>query len=107
MRSSGEPARIYGPHARRSHFAEGNFLFACHPVFLPRSSHSFDSAMPFGPAVWLGPTCVVQITSRVGPLLKKWPSNPESIATYLRSRFVREKIRFRPDACLNTGALGD
>src|SRR5438046_9181230 len=73
MRSSGELARIYSPHARRSHFPKGDFLFACHPVFLPRSPHSFDSAMPFGPAAWLGPTCDVQLHSRVGPPLQKGP----------------------------------
>jgi hypothetical protein len=31
----------------------------------------------------------------------------QSIATYLRSGFVREKIRFCPEACRNTGALGE
>jgi hypothetical protein len=37
--------------------------------FSPRSSPTRDSAMPrFDPAVWLGPTCVVRQSSRVGPL---------------------------------------
>ena len=47
---------------------------------LPRSSHRFDLAMPLGQA-WLGPTCAVRGTSRVGPpdhppLKKKRPPAP-------------------------------
>jgi hypothetical protein len=35
--------------------------------FLPRSSLTFRFGHAAGPTVWLGPTCVVRITSRVGP----------------------------------------
>jgi hypothetical protein len=39
----------------RSHFPEGDFLAACHPVFLPRSSLTLRFGHAVGPAVLVGP----------------------------------------------------
>ena|SRR5258705_7468913 len=68
--------------------------------FLPRSSHRFDSAMPLGQAVWLGPTCIVRTTSRVGPPLKSLRQNRSRLGAGSRAR---GRPVSRPGGLLNLG----
>src|SRR5229473_2096238 len=68
--------------------------------FLPRSSHRFDSAMPLGQAVWLGPTCIVRTTSRVGPPLKSLRRNRSRSGAGSRAR---GRPVSRPGGLLNLG----
>ena len=65
---------------------------------LPRSSHRFDLAMPLGQA-WLGPTCAVRGTSRVGPPdhppLKKKRPQPRGELRPPRQLGVLRRLRLR------------
>ena len=69
--------------------------FFCHEVRL-----RIDSANAVGPAVWLGPTCIVRTTSRVGPPLKSLRRNRSRSGAGSRAR---GRPVSRPGGLLNLG----